>query len=56
MCRKGKKMNTLENFYMQKLQEEGTLIPEQNTGYKNPLFRIVIPPPPEEHKRQDNSA
>jgi hypothetical protein len=46
ICRKGRKMNTLENFHMQKIQQEGTLIPEQSTGDENPLFRIIIPPRP----------
>jgi hypothetical protein len=49
-------MNTLENFHMQKLQQEGTLIPEQSTGDENPLFRIIIPPRPKEQKRQDSNT
>jgi hypothetical protein len=39
-------MNTLENFYMQKHQQEGTLIQEQSPGEENPLFRIIIPTHP----------
>jgi hypothetical protein len=46
ICRKGRKMNNLENFYVQKLQQEGTLIPEQNAGDENLLYRLALPPHP----------
>jgi hypothetical protein len=35
-------MNTLENFYMQKHQQESILI-QENPGDENPLFKIIIP-------------
>jgi hypothetical protein len=53
-CRKGKKMNTLENFYMQKYhQHEGLLIQEQIPPDENALFKIIIPAPTDAQARQD---
>jgi hypothetical protein len=52
-CRKGKKMNTLENFYMQKYQQEGLLIQEQIPPDENALFKIITPAPTDAQARQD---
>jgi hypothetical protein len=53
ICKKGWRMNTLENFYMQK-QQDGKLIQKQIPGEENPLFRIIIPTHPNAHEqRQD---
>jgi hypothetical protein len=52
-CQKDKKMNTLENFYMQKYQQEGLLIQEQIPPDENTLFKIIIPAPTDAQARQD---
>ena len=53
ICRKGKKMNTLENFYMQKFQQEGLLIQEQVPPDENSLFKIIIPADTDAQARKD---
>jgi hypothetical protein len=35
ICKKGWLMNAMENFYIQKFQQEGTFIQEQNSGEEN---------------------
>jgi hypothetical protein len=42
ICKMGWRMNALENFYMQKQQQNYTLIQEQSSGEDNPLFRLII--------------
>jgi hypothetical protein len=39
--RKGLHLNTLEELYLQKYQQNSILIPEQNVGKHNPLFEIA---------------
>lgn len=53
-CKKGWKMNILENFYIQKHQQEGTLIQEQIPSDENLLFKIIIPPHSNAQARQDD--
>jgi hypothetical protein len=52
-CKKGWKMNILENFYMQKYQQEGILIQEQIPPDENSLFKIIISTPSNAQARQD---
>jgi hypothetical protein len=52
-CKKGWKMNILENFYIQKYQQEGTLIQEQIPPVENSLFKIIIPMHSNAQARQD---
>jgi hypothetical protein len=49
-------MTTLEQFYIQKFHEEGTLMPEQYAGDKNRLFTIIIQTKPNEHEHKDNNT
>jgi hypothetical protein len=42
LIQKGSRMNTLEQYYIQKYQCNKKLIPEQNTGEYNPLFKIAF--------------
>jgi hypothetical protein len=49
-------MNTLENFYMQKHQQEGTLTLEQNPGDENALFKIIIPTRLNAQEQQDTDT
>jgi hypothetical protein len=54
LCKKGWRMNTLENFYMQK-QQYDILIQEQIPGEENPLFRIIISTHPNEHEQKQDT-
>ena len=38
---KGKRMNTLENYYIQLFYHQGKMIKEQNCKEINPLFEVV---------------
>ena len=42
ICKKGWRMNVMENFYIQKYQQEDILTQEQNIGEENPLFKFII--------------
>ena len=53
MPQRQKKMNTLENFYMQKFQQEGFLIQEQMPPDENSLFKIIIPADTDAQARKD---
>jgi hypothetical protein len=55
ICKKGWRMNTLEKFYMQKQQQDGTRIQKQIPGKENPLFRIIIPTHPNAHEQRQDS-
>jgi len=44
-------LNPYEQFYIQTLQREGKLIPEQCQGYPNPLFELTIHPTHTPHDR-----
>ena len=44
ICKKGWRMNTTENFYIQVFHQQGLLINELYQGEETPLFRIFTPP------------
>ena len=43
ICKKGWKMNTIENFCIQMYYQKGSLRNKQNPGEENPLFKFIIP-------------
>ena len=55
-CKKSKKMNTLEHFYIHKSHGEGILIPEQHAGEKNRLFTLITQNKPKEPEHKGNNS
>ena len=55
-CKKSRKMNTLEQFYIQKSHAEDTLIPEQHAGERNRLFLLSTKTKPKKLDHKDNST
>ena len=53
-CKKGWRMNTLENFYIQQFHQNGSLIREQQQGEENLLFKIIKPPLVPAHAQKPN--
>jgi hypothetical protein len=41
---------------MQKQQQDGILIQEQNPGEENPLFRIIVPTHPNAHEQKQDTT
>ena len=43
-CRKGQRMNSCENVYIQMYQQQGKLITEQEVHGHSPLYDLALPP------------
>jgi len=43
-CRKGQRMNSWENLYIQMYQQQGKLITEQQVHEHSPLYNLALPP------------
>ena len=43
-CRKGQRMNSWENLYIQMYQQQGKLIAEQQVHEHSPLYDLALPP------------
>ena len=55
-CRKGQRMNSWENLYIQIYGQQDRLITEQQVNLPNPLYELAIPPQNKDDSIHRNTA